>query len=408
MLRDIKKNRIDVIIFVCVLLLSVFSILAVYSATVSSDSNYMRDNFNKQIIWILMGLLLGGIITFLPISWLSNIAYAIYILLLILLLPLAFFDLGSGSSRWLEFAGIMLQPSEFMKPVLVMVLARFLGKDYKNPNNFRVISGAFFLVFLPFVLVLKQPDLGTSLTFVICVLPILYWRGMNLFLIFVLCAPIITFISSFNFWSFFIVILLISIILYFSKRKAIIVWSVFLINIFVGILAPKVWTNLHDYQKQRVLTFLGVVSDPQGVEYQIIQSKVAIGSGGIFGKGLLQGSQTHLRFLPAQHTDFIFSVIAEEWGFIGAFILLCVFLVFFIRGVFLASISQDMTASLMTIGLVTILAFQVFVNIGMSLGIVPVTGLPLPFISYGGSSMITSMIMAGLIANTSLNRYKLY
>ena len=169
----------------------------------------------------------------------------------------------------------------------------------------------------------------------------------------------------------------------------------------MGILAPKIWIHLQPYQQQRLLTFLGIHYDPQGVGYQIIQSKVAIGSGGFFGKGFLEGTQTHLRFLPAQHTDFILSVIAEEFGFIAIFFILAAFTIILIHSINIAYRTSDKFSSLLVIGIVSSLTFQIFVNIGMITGIVPVAGLPLPFISYGGSSMVVSVSMVALIHNIS-------
>jgi rod shape determining protein RodA len=193
--------------------------------------------------------------------------------------------------------------------------------------------------------------------------------------------------------------------LFFSKRGAFVFWSLFVLNIGVGVLAPFIWNKLRGYQQDRVLAFLGLLSDPLGVGYQIIQSKVAIGSGGIFGAGWLQGTQTHLRFLPAQHTDFIFSVLAEEWGFIGSIIVLITFFLFLQRSAYLASIMKSPFYCLTAVGIVTIIAFQVFISIGMAIGIMPVTGIPLPFISYGGSSMIANMFMVGILLNISKRRF---
>jgi rod shape determining protein RodA len=408
MLKDIRKNHIDVVIIVCVLIFALSSLLAVFSATFATESVIWNSIFSKQLLWVIVGLFIGAAITFIPPAWIANSSYKLYFILITLLFLTYFLGSGAGSRRWLNLLGFHVQASEFMKPVLVMVLARFLAKDYRTPDRPDVLFAVSMLVFLPFILVLQQPDLGTSLVYLIVLLPVLYWRGLSLFVIFVLCSPIITFFASFNFWTFFIVILLISAILYLSRRGPAFFTAIFLLNITIGIIAPIAWNSLHAYQKQRILTFLGLSSDPQGVGYQIIQSKVAIGSGGLLGKGLLQGTQTQLRFLPAQHTDFIFSVIAEELGFIGAILLLAVFMIFLIRGIYIASTTKDQFAALLTFGLVTIFAFQVVVNIGMTVGIMPVTGIPLPFISYGGSSMLTCMIMAGLIANTSLHRYKLY
>ena len=408
MLKDIRKNRVDVVIIVCVLIFAASSLLAVFSATFATESVIWNSTFSRQVLWIIMGLFIGAIITFIPPAWIASSAYKLYIILIILLFLTYFMGSGVGSRRWLSILGLNIQVSEFMKPVLVVVLARFLAKDYRTPDRPDVLFAVSMLVFLPFILVLQQPDLGTSLVYLVVLLPVFYWRGLSLFVIFVLCSPMITFFASFNFWTFFIVILLISAILYLSRRGRVFFTVVFLFNIAIGIIAPIAWNSLHVYQKQRILTFLGLSSDPQGVGYQIIQSKVAIGSGGLFGKGVLQGTQTQLRFLPAQHTDFIFSVIAEELGFIGAILLLAVFMIFLVRGIYIASTTKDQFTGLLTIGLVTVFAFQIVVNIGMTVGIMPVTGIPLPFISYGGSSMLTCMIMAGLIANTSLHRYKLY
>ena len=406
MLDQIKKRRVDWVIIGCVLSLSLCGLLAVYSATYSSDSLQIRLNFDRQMIWIAIGLVVGAIITFLPTTWFISLSTILYSPLLLALLALELFGKSGDANRWLDIAGFRFQPSELMKPVIVLTLARFLSEDSNSPNQFKKLALAFLLVLVPFVLVLKQPDLGTSLTFLVVLIPMLFWRGLKPFVIFVLCSPILTFISSFNFWTFFAVILALSAVLYLSRTGLLVFWSVFLLNITVGIVAPIVWGKLHDYQQQRILTFLGLVSDPQGMGYQIIQSKVAIGSGGFWGKGLLHGTQTQLRFLPAQHTDFIFSVLAEEWGFIGSLFVLVVFFIFLYRGLSVATSTNYRFASLTTIGLVSIISFQVIINVGMTIGIMPVTGIPLPFVSYGGSAMITNMAMAGIIANVSLQRFK--
>lgn len=406
MLEQIKKRRIDWVIVGCVLSLSLYGLLAIYSATHSSESVQIRLNFDRQIIWIAMGLVVGAILTFLPTTWFISLSTFLYSPLLLALLALELFGRSGDANRWLDIAGFRFQPSELMKPVVVLTLARFLSEDSNSPNQFKKLALAFLLVLVPFVLVLKQPDLGTSLSFLVILIPMLFWRGLKPFVIFVLCSPILAFISSFNFWTFFAVMLVISFILYLSRTGLLVFWSVFLLNITVGILAPILWGKLHDYQQQRILTFLGLVSDPQGMGYQIIQSKVAIGSGGFWGKGLLQGTQTQLRFLPAQHTDFIFSVLAEEWGFIGALVVLVTFFIFLYRGISIATSTNYRFASLMTIGLVSLIGFQVIINLGMTIGIMPVTGIPLPFVSYGGSAMITNMAIAGMIANVSLQRFK--
>jgi rod shape determining protein RodA len=180
----------------------------------------------------------------------------------------------------------------------------------------------------------------------------------------------------------------------------------FLANISMGLITPVLWNHLKSYQRNRIKIFLNPEADPKGAGYQIIQSKVAIGSGGFTGKGFLQGSQTQLRFLPEQHTDFIFAVIGEEFGFLGVLIGLIFFFVFLMRGIFIATIVKSRFNSIVSVGIVTVLAFHVIVNIGMTIGLFPVTGLPLPFLSYGGSALLTNMVMAGILLNFYKNRYE--
>jgi rod shape determining protein RodA len=177
-----------------------------------------------------------------------------------------------------------------------------------------------------------------------------------------------------------------------------------MLNVTVGILSPLVWNRLAPYQQKRILTFVGLESDPQGIGYQVIQSKVAIGSGGLLGKGFMEGTQTQLRFLPEQHTDFIFSVIGEEFGFFGALLILVLFLIILIRGVQIAASVRNQYTSLVVIGAVIILALHVIINVGVTVGIIPVTGLPLPFVSYGGSSFISFSFLIGLILNGSIRK----
>jgi len=257
---------------------------------------------------------------------------------------------------------------------------------------------------LPAVLIVEQPDLGTSLVFLALTIPVLFWAGLNWFYIFIILSPLLVIIASFNFWAFLFVMLIISFILFYSRRKPLIIVAVFILNIAVGIVTPYLWGHLRPYQQQRIVTFINPEKDPKGSGYQIIQSQVAIGSGGITGKGYLNGSQTHLRFLPAQHTDFIFSVIGEEFGFIGSAFVLLIFLLLILRLIHLASLVRDPFENMILIGVVTIIFFHVVINIGMSIGMAPVTGLPLPFISYGGSFLLTNMTMIGIVISIAKNK----
>ncbi len=402
----LNNRKYEWSILIAVLLLCTYGLVAIYSAThgeLSSQSEHLF--FIKQMVWIGIGLFMFFVVSMLPSNWLSMSAPFLYGVLLLILMGLLVLGRGGGPNRWIGFGGLQLQPSEFMKPVLVMTLAAYFSSGFSLNRKMDILL-VFIMILVPFALVLKQPDLGTALTFLVIIVPMLYWRGVSLFVLFVICAPIVTFIASFQFWSFFVTILVICTILIVSRRGALTFWTVFFFNIIVGIAAPSFWNHLHEYQQKRVLNFLGIVSDPQGSGYQIIQSKVAIGSGGFWGKGFMEGSQTQLSFLPEQHTDFIFSVIAEEWGFVGSMVLIATFIFLISRGIHIASTAKSDFEGLLTIGLVSMFMFQILVNMGMTMGIMPVTGMTLPFISYGGSSMMSSMVMAGLFMNTALNRFK--
>jgi rod shape determining protein RodA len=322
-----------------------------------------------------------------------------------LLLVLFVGKVGQGAERWLIIGPVHVQPSELAKLATILAVSKYLSDKYADVNKFKYFSIAVALILFPFILIARQPDLGTALVFLALIIPLLYWAGLNWFNIFTILTPLLTMILSFNFWAFMILMISIAVILAISRRKPIILVAVFLLNIGVGIATPYLWNQLRPYQQQRILTFVNPEKDPKGAGYQIIQSQVAIGSGGIWGKGYLRGSQTHLRFLPAQHTDFIFSVIGEEFGFIGAGIILLLFMMLILRFIHIAAVIRGQFESLTIIGIVTILVFHTIINIGMTIGMAPVTGLPLPFLSYGGSSLVVNMMMVGVVLNISRNKF---
>ena len=208
-----------------------------------------------------------------------------------------------------------------------------MSHEKRNLNNFKDIAISFGIIFLPFLLIAKQPDLGTALVFLAIILPVLFWAGLPSFFLFAITTPFIVMLSSFNYYMYFLAMILIALTLLFFKRGLFLSLLVMGLNIVVGIVTPLLWNHLHEYQQHRVLTFLGLEMDPQGLSYQVIQSKVAIGSGGFWGKGLLHGTQTQLRFLPEQHTDFVFSVIGEELGFVGTTFVILLFVVLLWMGI---------------------------------------------------------------------------
>ncbi|MDZ7338144.1 MAG: rod shape-determining protein RodA [candidate division KSB1 bacterium] len=396
-------TRFDTPIFVCAVLLMTVGLLAIYSATAQQESPSVKGSFARQGIWVLTGVVVGAVATILPFRVFERLAYVAYGLALLALVAVLFLGQGTNA-RWFAFGPARLQPSEFAKVAVVLALARFLSghrTDVNSPKDILLATG---LVALPTLLVLKQPDMGTALVFMGMLLPLLYWAGLRSFTLFLIVAPAITALASFQFWTFLLAMLGLATVLYFSRRGRRVLIFNLLLNLAVGILAPLVWSRLAPYQQNRILAFLGLHSDPRGVGYQVIQSKVAIGSGGLLGKGFMQGSQTQLRFLPEQHTDFIFSVIGEEFGLVGSLFVLTLFFVLLTRALRIAATARNPFTSMVVAGAVTVLGIHVIVNIGVTLGIMPVTGLPLPFVSYGGSSLWTFAILVGLVLNGSLHR----
>ncbi len=380
-------------------------ITTIYSASYNWDLGLAGNSYEKQIIWTLLGFIAMVITMVIPLKLFYAFAYVLYgltVTLLILVLEL-------GDRRWFNIGPIQIQPSEFAKVTTVLVIARFLTYPNHDLTRVRTFIPPLLFVLVPILLVFKQPDLGTALVFSILILPMFFWAGVRLTHLFFLVSPALTLICAFHPWMLVAMVLLLIGILLYERPRLFTTSILLLVNLTVAIAAPYVWENkLHDYQKRRILTFLDPDMDKLGAGYQVIQSKIAIGSGGLKGKGFLEGTQTKLAFLPEQHTDFIFSVICEEFGFLGAFFILALFVFILWRALSIAVQTKSRFSSLTAIGLATILLFHIFVNIGMTIGIMPVTGLPLPFLSYGGSTLITNMILVGLLLNIYANRYEDY
>jgi len=398
--------RIDFILLTLTLILLVMGLVTLYSAA-STSAAEAHNYFSRQLVFAILGVGLLLLTNIMPFKFFQRTAYIFYALSIAMLVLVLFIGVrGYGAERWLVIGSLRIQPSEPAKLATVLAVARYLSLPGVDINRFKHFAVTSAIILLPFILIARQPDLGTSLVFLALLIPVLFWAGLNWFMLFVIVAPALTAILSFNFYAYLIWMFLLILILVFSRRKIWILIAVFMLHIFVGLATPQLWDSLRPYQKQRILTFANPESDPRGSGYQIIQSKVAIGSGGLWGKGFRHGSQTQLRFLPAQHTDFIFSVIGEEWGFMGVLATLFVFLLFILYMFYIATVARSVFGSVAVIGILTIFFFHLAVNIGMTAGLAPVTGLPLPFISYGGSFLLTSLWMVGIVANISANRHK--
>ncbi|PJA26988.1 MAG: rod shape-determining protein RodA [candidate division Zixibacteria bacterium CG_4_9_14_3_um_filter_46_8] len=396
--------KIDTLIFFPALLLSVIGIIGIYSTGFNEELSLYRGMYIRQIYWLALGIILFLGVSVIPLRFHEGFSYIYYFVSMALLAGVLAYggSGGTGAVRWFDLGPFKLQPSEVAKVALVFVIARFLSHLKRKFPNAPGIVAVLAMGLIPFALVVKQPDLGTAMVFGTVIMFMLYWSGMNSYHLFLFVSPIVSMIAAAHpiAWAVFLILLLVSLIIYRTDVK--IGVGVAIINIAFGVLTPILWNKLHEYQKLRILTFLDPGRDPRGAGYQIIQSKIAIGSGGWIGKGIGEGTQTKLAYLPTQHTDFIFSVIGEAFGFIGITVVLILFAILLTRGITIAAKARKGFLGLASGGLVAIIAFQVIVNIGMTIGLMPVTGLPLPFVSYGGTSMLVFWLMIGVI--TAVNR----
>ena len=393
-----RLKEIDLTLIIVALILSIIGILLIYSAKHHSDNSVERAIYTKQIIWVLLGLFVCALTFSIPLRFYEIFSYIIYFLcLLTLVLILMIGSSKMGATRWISIGGFNIQPAEFAKIATIFPLSRYLAYSKRSIYSFRWLASVVGMVLLPALLILKQPDLGTSLVFFAILISMLFWSGVPLFYLFLIISPVISLICGFHPLSWALFFLILIMLLYHLRPTFIFSVGFLLLNLAFGTITLLVWNKLHHYQKQRIIVFLDPGRDPQGAGYQIIQSKIAIGSGGLTGKGYLEGSQTKLAFLPHQHTDFVFSVLGEEFGLVGVIILLGLFTFLIIKAILIAQKTRNTFASNVAVGLVAIIGFQMLVNIGMTLGVMPVTGLPLPFVSYGGSSILLSWVILGIL-----------
>jgi len=408
-MKQIKKSQnIDWIIIIIALALIIFGNIAIYSASVHTfgAKEGVSNYYIKQMIWIAISALIFLTILYLPDIFIEIIAFPGYLISIFLLLLVLFLPSPDGVHRWIRLGGINFQPSELAKIFVILFSAKILAKEKLSDLTKIIIS--FIIVLIPSLLVLREPDLGGSLIFLVIYLPMLYLANISLFTIFLLVSPLISLVVGFFpvIWIIFDIVLIVILII---KNIDILRAGVFVgINAFVSFVAPYFWNSLRAYQQERILTFLNPAKDMLGSGYQIIQAKIAVGSGGIFGKGFLEGTQKNLEFLPAQHTDFIFSVIGEELGFVGCSILIILFILLFYRIIKILKKTRVISNKVIIVGILTYLVFQVFVNIGMNIGIIPVVGIPLPFISYGGSNLIVNTAALALIVKFEKERSFIY
>ncbi|HTR80464.1 MAG TPA: rod shape-determining protein RodA [Bacteroidota bacterium] len=388
--------------FACLALIGI-GLLSIYSATFDTNA---AINFHKQVTWAAIGFILMVATMLVPLRVIHRSSMVIFAISLFgLAAVLAVGHRAYGSLSWFGFGGMGGQPSEFVKVTTILALASFFSRSDTNMGSIKDVAKAFGIIMLPIALIMMQPDLGTSLTFLAMFVPILYWAGASNFLIVAIIAPgVVALAAIIGTTTFLIALVCVGAALYFFREDRFFSAVMFGVNAMVGIFVQVVYEKLPLYQQKRIATFIDPNNDPLGAGYNVIQAKVAIGSGGFLGKGYLQGTQTQLNFIPKQWTDFIFCVPGEEFGFLGAVIVLGLFAVILIHGVRVGYIAKNRFGSIIAIGIVSLFAVHVFVNVGMSVGLMPVIGIPLPFLSYGGSSLCSYMIMMGLLMNVYAHR----
>ena len=386
--------------------LSLFGVAMVYSAGVTDTPTFVHNLYRSQSIWLLIGLAGAYAISRSSVRFVEWATLPAYLLTLFVLCLTLVIGKGGGtaasSKSWIAIGGHRLgQPSELMKLTVVLMLAKVLASRSESPNSLADLWKPILTVGIPWIVIMLQPDLGTGLVFIGIFFVMLFWAGTPWPLLVLLASPVISLVLSFSttLWGAWFFVLLALVLRYRPYLFEGI--SLLLINIVAGVFAPVVGERLAPYQRNRLLVFLDPSVDPRNAGYHVIQSKVAIGSGGLFGSGFLAGPQKRLAFLPEQHTDFIFAVVGEELGFIGVTVALALFLMLFLRITNIAERANESYSSLVAFGLMGCWLVHIVVNVGMTLNLMPITGIPLPFFSYGGSFMLASWLAIGILMRIS-------
>jgi rod shape determining protein RodA len=404
-----KKITIDWPLVGAALALTLFGIAMVYSAGVTDvpARGGAAHAYRAQAIWFVVALIAAIGLSRASVRLIEWMTVPLYGFALFLLLVVLAFGSGAGTAAsmkgWLTIGGKRLgQPAEFAKLAVVLMLARVLAQ--RRPGNAKSLFDLWkpiVVVLVPMVLILLQPDLGTAIVFVGIFFAMLFWAGINWKILALLASPVLSLILAFDskVWLIWLIILL---ALLLSYRPYI--WegvALLLANVAMGVVAPLLWDHLDPYQQKRLQVFLDPTIDPRGSGYQIMQSRVAIGSGGWFGQGFTAGPQKRLAFLPTQHTDFIFAVVGEELGYLGVTLALTLFLFLFLRIIRVSERANDPFSSLVAFGLLASWFTHVLENVGMTVNLLPMTGIPLPFFSYGGSFLLASWMAMGILARIS-------
>jgi rod shape determining protein RodA len=400
----------DPLLITCVMAMSLFGAAMIYSAGQLDVRDFAAEGaWVQQLIWIGISLVVLFVVMRVPVRWLEWMATPLYVGGILLLIVTLFIGGGAGTAAsmkgWIRVGGFNVQPAQFANVATVLMLAKLMGSWREAPQTIWALWKPIAVTVVPMLLVLAQPDLGTAMVFGGVLLFAVFWAGTPIGLMFMLASPVLGLAFAYvGTWIYSIYMLLLILFLYLYRARTSEVVVVLAANLVMGTIAWPLWDRLEPYQQSRIISFADPMHDPRGAGYQVIQSKVAIGSGGIYGQGWLDGPQKRLKFLPEQHTDFIYAVIGEEMGFIGASAVLVVYFLILWRLVRLAERLIDPFAGIVVFGIAGAWFTHILVNVGMTLGVMPVTGIPLPFLSYGGSFLLASFIALGVAQRVALEQ----
>jgi len=401
--NDVTSPRFgDPWFFAAAIALSLFGIAMIYSAGLTEIRTPVAAAWKRQSVWLFLSLIVFAIASRVPLRWLEWATPWIYGIAISLLVAVLIVGSGPGTRSWLKFAGFSFQPAELAKLATILMLARSLGGREEPETRLLRLWRPMAITFVPFLLVLAQPDLGSAVTFGVILICALFWAGVPLFTIFMLVSPGVSLLLGWSatiwgVWFVFVILLL-----YLRRPWMLEAVAVGAGNLVAGAMATPLWNSLAPYQQNRLLVFLNPGIDPRGAGWHLIQSRVAIGSGGWLGRGYGDGPQKRLSFLPEQHNDFIFSVVGEELGFVGVILVLLAFGWLLKRTVRIAAGSSQNFGSILSFSLFGAWFTHLVINVGMTVGLMPVTGLPLPFISYGGTFLLMTFIGVALVSRTAL------
>jgi rod shape determining protein RodA len=400
----------DPILILSVLAMSVFGAAIIYSAgQLEVPDPASEQAWRAQLLWIAISLFVLFVVMRIPVRWLEWIAIPAYVVGLIVLAITLVIGEGAGTAAsmkgWIRLGGFAVQPAQFANVATVLMLGRLMGNWREPPETIWKLWKPIAVTAVPMLMVLAQPDLGTAMVFGGVLLATMFWAGTPLGIMFMLLCPMLGLAFAYvGVWIYSVYMILLCAFLWLYRARTSEWVAVLGINLVMGTIAWPLWNNLEPYQQSRIIAFADPSYDPRGAGYQVLQSKVAIGSGGVFGQGFLEGPQKRLKFLPEQHTDFIYAVIGEELGLLGAGAVLIVYFLILWRLVRIAERLADPFAGVVVFGIVGAWFTHIVVNVGMTLGVMPVTGIPLPFLSYGGSFLLASFIALGVAQRVALEQ----